>query len=281
MSEVYRAARIDDGRRRRSRCCTTISSRRSSSYAAFSARPRSSCRALDACRAPCSRSALRGDRRLARVHRDGAARGHDLAFELRRDRRSRRARHRAGRAGGPRAHRSGGVRDWCIAISSRRTCSAPAAIETCGRCSTSVSSKLARSGTLTRRQRRRHARLHGARAGARRRRRADGRRVRARGHRLSRAHRAARVLRARLPRVLFDVCYVQPMQPSKLVALPDDVERVLRSGWRRIPRSASPPRAQLAAALRAAFEGGLDAAFRQRADSLLARAPWGARLTSS
>jgi serine/threonine-protein kinase len=84
-----------------------------------------------------------------------------------------------------------------------------------------------------------------------------------------------------LPRVLFDVCYVQPMQPSKLVPLPDDVERVLLLGLAKDPRERITTAAELAAGLRAAFEGGLDGAFRQRADWLLARAPWGARLTSS
>ena len=84
-----------------------------------------------------------------------------------------------------------------------------------------------------------------------------------------------------LPRVLFDVCYVQPMQPSKLVPLPDDVERVLALGMAKDPAERISSAAQLAAGLRAAFEGGLDAAFRRRADALLARAPWGARITST
>jgi len=84
-----------------------------------------------------------------------------------------------------------------------------------------------------------------------------------------------------LPRVLFDVCYVQPMQPSKLVPLPDDVERVLALGMAKNPKERIATAAEFAAGLRAAFEGGLDGAFRRRADALLARAPWGARLTSS
>ena len=83
-----------------------------------------------------------------------------------------------------------------------------------------------------------------------------------------------------LPRVLFDVCYVQPMQPSKLVPLPDDVERVLLLGMAKDPKERIASAAEFAAGLRAAFEGGLDAAFRRRADALAARAPWGARLTS-
>jgi eukaryotic-like serine/threonine-protein kinase len=84
-----------------------------------------------------------------------------------------------------------------------------------------------------------------------------------------------------LPRVLFDVCYVQPMRPSKLVPLPDDVERVLALGMAKDPRDRIVTAAAFAAGLRAAFEGGLDRAFRDRADALLARAPWGARLTST
>jgi eukaryotic-like serine/threonine-protein kinase len=84
-----------------------------------------------------------------------------------------------------------------------------------------------------------------------------------------------------LPRVLFDVCYVQPMQPSKLVPLPEDVERVLALGMAKEARERVATAAELAAGLRAAFEGGLDAAFRRRADALLARAPWGAKISGS
>jgi len=84
-----------------------------------------------------------------------------------------------------------------------------------------------------------------------------------------------------LPRVLFDVCYMQPMQPTKLVPLPDDVERVLLLGMAKDPKERIETAAEFAAGLRAAFEGGLGSAFRQRADAMLARAPWGARLTSS
>ena len=81
-----------------------------------------------------------------------------------------------------------------------------------------------------------------------------------------------------MPRVLFDVCYTQPMQPSRLVALPADVERVLALGMAKDPRERLTTAAELALALRVAFDGGLDAAFRSRADALLARAPWGKRL---
>ena len=84
-----------------------------------------------------------------------------------------------------------------------------------------------------------------------------------------------------LPRVLFDVCYVQPMQPSKLVQIPDDVERVLALGMAKDASERIATAAELAAGLHAAFEGGLDGAFRRRADALLARAPWGAKITSS
>ena len=84
-----------------------------------------------------------------------------------------------------------------------------------------------------------------------------------------------------MPRVLFDVCYVQPMQPSKLLPLPDDVERVLALGMAKDPKERLVTAAELALALRAAFEGGLDAAFRRRADALLARAPWGAKITGA
>jgi serine/threonine-protein kinase len=81
-----------------------------------------------------------------------------------------------------------------------------------------------------------------------------------------------------MPRVLFDVCYAQPMRPSRLVALPEDVERVLALGLAKEPRQRLTTAAELAVGLRAAFDGGLDAAFRRRADALLAREPWGKRL---
>ncbi len=81
-----------------------------------------------------------------------------------------------------------------------------------------------------------------------------------------------------MPRVLFDVCYVQPMQPSKLVPLPADVERVLALGMAKEPKERIGSAAELAAGLRAAFEGGLDGAFRRRADALLEREPWGSKL---
>ena len=80
-----------------------------------------------------------------------------------------------------------------------------------------------------------------------------------------------------LPRVLFDVCYVQPMQPTKLVPLPADVERVLALGMAKDPKERLATAAELAAALKAAFADELDGAFRRRADALLAKAPWAAK----
>jgi len=70
------------------------------------------------------------------------------------------------------------------------------------------------------------------------------------------------------------------MQPSKLVQMPDDVERVLALGMAKDPNERIATAAQLAAGLHAAFEGGLDATFRRRADAVLARAPWGSKITS-
>jgi serine/threonine-protein kinase len=83
-----------------------------------------------------------------------------------------------------------------------------------------------------------------------------------------------------MPRVLFDVCYVQPMRPSKLVPLPDDVERVLALGMAK-DAEARPGALELATALRAAFDERLDEALRRRADAILQREPWGKKLTSS
>src|SRR5205807_5440926 len=84
-----------------------------------------------------------------------------------------------------------------------------------------------------------------------------------------------------MPRVLFDVCYVQPMQPSKLVALPDDVERVLALGMAKEPAQRLGSAAEFAAGLRAAFAGRLDGMLRHRADALLRKEPWGRKLTNA
>jgi hypothetical protein len=81
--------------------------------------------------------------------------------------------------------------------------------------------------------------------------------------------------------VLFDICYVQPMRPSKLVPLPDDVERILALGMAKDPKQRLTTAAELAYGLRAAFEQGLDEATRKRADALIRREPWGGKISET
>jgi serine/threonine-protein kinase len=80
-----------------------------------------------------------------------------------------------------------------------------------------------------------------------------------------------------MPRVLFDVCYVQPMRPGRLIELPEDVERVLALGMAKQAGERIESARAFADALRVAFEGKLDLAYRKRADELLAQFPWGYR----
>jgi len=78
-----------------------------------------------------------------------------------------------------------------------------------------------------------------------------------------------------MTRFVFDVCYVQPMQPSKLVPLGEDVERVLALGMAKDPNERFAGADELARALARAFSGELDPALRERADALIRRDPWG------
>jgi eukaryotic-like serine/threonine-protein kinase len=80
-----------------------------------------------------------------------------------------------------------------------------------------------------------------------------------------------------MPQVLFDVCYVQPTQPSRLLLLPEDVERVLALGLAKNPAERIASARALSDALVAAFADRLDEALRRRADALLRREPWGSR----
>jgi serine/threonine-protein kinase len=83
-----------------------------------------------------------------------------------------------------------------------------------------------------------------------------------------------------MPKVLFDICYVQPVQPSKLLQIPDDVERVLALGLAKKPENRIQTAREFAAALRAAFDGNLDVELRRRATAMLTAMPWGYRPTA-
>jgi serine/threonine-protein kinase len=80
-----------------------------------------------------------------------------------------------------------------------------------------------------------------------------------------------------MPRVLFDVCYVQPMRPGRLVELPEDVERVLALGLAKESAQRFESARAFAEALAAAFDARLDESLRRRADELLTKLPWGHR----
>jgi eukaryotic-like serine/threonine-protein kinase len=84
-----------------------------------------------------------------------------------------------------------------------------------------------------------------------------------------------------MPRTLFDVCYVQPIQPSKLVPMSLDVERVLALGLAKDPNDRFATALEFARALRAAFDSTLDARLRERGEAHLARQPWGSRITEA
>jgi serine/threonine-protein kinase len=81
-----------------------------------------------------------------------------------------------------------------------------------------------------------------------------------------------------IPTTLFEVVYRVPTQPSLLVELPEDIERVLAVGLAKSAADRFTTAPELAAWFAAALAGGLSAADRRRADESIAKAPWGARL---
>jgi eukaryotic-like serine/threonine-protein kinase len=80
-----------------------------------------------------------------------------------------------------------------------------------------------------------------------------------------------------MPRVLFDVCYVQPSRPGRLAEVSEDVERALALGLAKNSRDRLSSARAFAEALSAAFAERLDARLRQRADTLLMQQPWDSR----
>ena len=80
-----------------------------------------------------------------------------------------------------------------------------------------------------------------------------------------------------VPTTLYDVVYRVPTQPSILAELPGDVDRVLALGLAKAPADRFATATELAAWFTAATEGGLSSDQRRRADDLIAKAPWGTR----
>ncbi len=80
-----------------------------------------------------------------------------------------------------------------------------------------------------------------------------------------------------VPSTLFDVVFRIPTQPSILASLPADLDRVLAIGLAKDPRDRFATAIELAAWVGAAIESGLDAEQRRRADALVVAHPWGTR----
>ena len=82
-----------------------------------------------------------------------------------------------------------------------------------------------------------------------------------------------------VPTTLYDVVFRIPTQPSMLVTLPADVDRVLALGLAKQPSDRFATASELAAWFSAAVDDGLTHDQRRRADDLLGRHPWGTRQT--
>ena len=80
-----------------------------------------------------------------------------------------------------------------------------------------------------------------------------------------------------VPSTLYDVVYKMPTQPSLLVALPTDVDRVLAMGLAKDVADRFTTALEFADAFRAAAGPGISVALRHRADDLITRWPWGTR----
>ncbi|HTL32444.1 MAG TPA: serine/threonine-protein kinase [Kofleriaceae bacterium] len=82
-----------------------------------------------------------------------------------------------------------------------------------------------------------------------------------------------------VPTTLYDVVYRVPTQPSLLIQLPADIDRVLAIGLAKDARDRFDNAVELADWFAAAVTEELTPEQRRRADDLLARHPWGTRQT--
>jgi hypothetical protein len=80
-----------------------------------------------------------------------------------------------------------------------------------------------------------------------------------------------------VPTMLYEVVYRMPAQPSKLLPLPPDVERVLALGLAKDRDARLATALELADWFGAAVRSALTPAQRRRADEWLAETPWGSR----
>ena len=83
-----------------------------------------------------------------------------------------------------------------------------------------------------------------------------------------------------VPTTLYDVVYRVPTQPSILAPVTADVDRVLALGLAKDPRDRIATAVELATWLAAAIHDGLTPEQRQRADELTTKHPWGTRQSS-
>jgi serine/threonine-protein kinase len=84
-----------------------------------------------------------------------------------------------------------------------------------------------------------------------------------------------------VPSTLYDVVYRVPTQPSMLADVPGDVDRVLAIGLAKHPRDRFATAVELAEWFAAAARESLTADQRQRADALAAQQPWGTRMPAA
>jgi serine/threonine-protein kinase len=82
-----------------------------------------------------------------------------------------------------------------------------------------------------------------------------------------------------VPTTLYDVVYRVPTQPSILAPIPGDVDRVLAIGLAKDPKDRFATAVELAEWLAVAVTDGLSPEQRKRADELTVKHPWGTRQT--
>jgi hypothetical protein len=80
-----------------------------------------------------------------------------------------------------------------------------------------------------------------------------------------------------VPTTLYDVVYRVPTQPSMLVQLPADVDRVLALGLAKEVRDRFATALELATWFTAAIRDELSPEQRRRATDLMTKHPWGTR----
>jgi serine/threonine protein kinase len=80
------------------------------------------------------------------------------------------------------------------------------------------------------------------------------------------------------PRIMFDIVFRQPMRPSDVAVLDEDVDRVLALALTKKPADRIDRAEELARLLALAVRGRLTEDLRERADIHVARYPWGARI---